>query len=240
MRPTVCSALVLGGLLALLLLPGVVAAHEITHVKVDCADKSILISGESFGGEDGIAVTVTVSGPKGYVQSFVAEPRIPWTVSLPLGPSGTYTIRWPDPDGGSETFVVDCPDETHPPVTPEPTPTGPPATPSPTPTVTPSPTPSGTPAPTPSGTPGPTPNVTPSPSPSVTPSPTPKGPTPRPSKTPGHVAPTPDGTLPPTDATLTSGAVARSDTVLASLFFLAVFSIAVALRRAAQVRTRRR
>ena len=125
MRATACSAAVLGGLLALLLLPGVVSAHDITDVQVDCTDKSILVSGESFGGDDGIAVTVTVSGPEGYLQTFVAEPRVPWTVSLPLGPSGDYTIRWSAPDGGEATFVVDCPDESLPPETPAPTPSQP-------------------------------------------------------------------------------------------------------------------
>jgi hypothetical protein len=122
MRLTACPAAVFGGLLVLLLLPGVVSAHEITDVHVDCADRSIVVSGDSFGGGDGTGVTVTVSGPEGYVQTFVAEPSVPWTVSLPLGPSGIYTIEWPDSDGGAVTFVVDCPDESLPPPTPAATP----------------------------------------------------------------------------------------------------------------------
>jgi hypothetical protein len=182
MRATACSAAVLGGLLVLLLLPGVVSAHEITNVQVDCADKSILVSGEGLGGDDGIAVTVTVSGPEGYVQTFGAEPRVSWTVSLPLGPSGIYTIQWPAPDGGAVTFAVDCPDESLQPTA-----------------------------------------------------------TPAPSKTPDHVVPTsPHGTLPPTDTRAPSSAVARSDTVLATLLLIAVFAAAVALRRTAEERTWRR
>ena len=212
MRPTACSAAVLGGLLALLLLPGVVSAHQITHVQVDCADKSILVSGESFGGDDGIAVTVTVSGPEGYVQTFVAEPRVPWTVSLPLGPSGAYTIRWPDPDGGSATFAVECPDESVPPATPSPSPSHPSQTPSPSPSE-----------------------------PVTTPSPSPTRPTATPSKTPDHhVTPSPQRTLPPTDTMAKATAVARTGTVLATLLFIAVFALAVALRRMAERRTRRR
>ena len=210
MRPTAWSAAVLGAVLALLLVPGVVAAHDITHVQVDCADKSILVSGESFGGADAVAVTVTVSGPEGYVQTFVAEPRVPWTVSLPLGPSGAYTIRWPDPDGGSATFAVECPDESVPPATPSPSPSQPSTTPSPSQPVT-------------------------------TPSPSPTRPTATPSKTPDHhVTPSPQRTLPPTDTMATATAVARTGTVLATLLFIAVFALAVALRRTAEGRTRRR
>lgn len=201
MRPTAWSAAALGGLLALLLFAGVASANDITDVQVDCAGQAILVSGESFGGDAGVAVTVTVSGPDGYVQTFVAEPTVPWTVSLPLGPSGDYTIRWGEPGGGEVTFAVDCPDQSQPPATSSPSPSQPPATPSPSPTR----------------------------------------PTARPPKTPDHDVPaSPRRTLPPTDTRAPGSAVARGDTALASLLFIAVFAGAVVLRRTAQGRTRRR
>jgi hypothetical protein len=186
MRATTRSVAALGGLLSLLLvlLPGVVSAHQITDVQVDCPGKAIVVSGESFVGDGGSGVTFTVSGPEDYLQTFVAEPDVPWTVSLPLGPSGTYTIRWPDPNGGSATFDVDCPDASVPPATPSPTPKA--------------------------------------------------------SKTPGRDAPpSPHRTLPPTDAMASTSTVARTDTVVASLLFIAVFAAAVAVRRTAEGRHRR-
>ena len=209
LRRTVRSAAAIGGLLALLLLPSVVSAHDITDVQIDCAGGAIVVSGTSFGEDGGDAVTVTVSGPDGYVQTFAVEPVVPWTVSLPLGPSGTYTIDWPG-SGGAVTFTVECENGSQPPATDSPTPSQPPDTTSPTPSE-----------------------------PPPTPRPTPVRPTPSPTRTPA-VSPTPAHTLPPTDAMTPTSAVSRTDTVLASLLFIAVLASAVALRRTAQGRTRRR
>jgi hypothetical protein len=258
MRPTVRAAAPLGGLLLLLLVPSVVFAHVITDVRVDCAGEAILVSGESFDADHGVGVTVTVSGPKGYLQAFVAPIRIPWTVSLPLGPSGTYSIGWAGAGSDSETFAVDCSNQGQPTGTPGPTPGQPSGTPHPTPTGTPSPTPSqppgsGSPSPTPSqptgsGSPSPTPTPpagSPSPTPtppSGTPSPTPTPPSGTPSPTPTSpvASPTPRRTLPPTDAQAPAAAVKGSGTTLAALLFLAVFALAVSLRRVAAVTARRR
>ena len=220
MRRTVRSAAAIGGLLALLLVPAVVSAHDITDVQIDCAGGAIVVSGTSFGEGGGDAVTVTVSGPDGYVQTFAVEPVVPWTVSLPLGPSGSYTIDWPG-SGGAVTFTVECENGSQPPATDSPTPSEPPDTTSPTPSQPPDTT-----SPTPS-------------EPPPTPRPTPVRTTPSPTRTPAH-SPTPAHTLPPTDAMTPTSAVSRTDTVLASLLFVGVLASAVALRRTAQGRTRRR
>jgi len=181
MRWTVRAAVVFGCLMALLALPTVVSAHEITHIKVDCPGGVIIVSGQGFADESGGAVTVTVAGPKSYQQTFDAQPNDSWTVSLPLGPSGSYTISWPDPNGGSVPFEVICPAASSPP------------------------------------------------------SRQPSTPTPHPTKTPAHHA-----TLPPTDALTPVTTVARTDTALAALLFVAVGAVAATVRWTAQRRVRRR
>jgi hypothetical protein len=224
LRRTVRSAAALGGLLALILLPGVVSANDITDVRVDCDGGAILISGRSFPAD----VTVTVSGPKGYVQTFVADEDVAWAVSLPLGPSGSYAIDWPGSGDGPVTFSVDCEKESQPPGTASPTPSQPPETASPSPTTSPPPSqPPASASPSPSGPP-------------ATPSQPPGSPSPRPTRTPSQPSSTPRHTLPPTDTLTPTTAVAATDTVTATLLFISVFALAVALRRTAERRIRRR
>lgn len=72
------------GLLLALALPMLVSAHEITEVQVDCDGQAIHVSGKLFGQDGG--ATVTVTGPDGYSESFLADQDEEWTVTLPLGP----------------------------------------------------------------------------------------------------------------------------------------------------------
>jgi hypothetical protein len=114
------------GLFLALSLPMLASAHEITDVQVDCDGQAIHVSGKLFGQDGG--ATVTVTGPDGYSESFLADQDEEWTVTLPLGPDGAYVIDWPESgDFGPVDFTVECIDED-----PEPTPT-------PTPTPTPAP-----------------------------------------------------------------------------------------------------
>ena len=98
---------VAGGLLTLALVPSVASAHEITDVQVDCEAQTIAITGEMFAENGG--KTVTVTGPEGYIQEFFADQDPSWTVTVPLGPNGDYSIDWPESgDWGPFAFVVDC------------------------------------------------------------------------------------------------------------------------------------
>jgi hypothetical protein len=95
---------------AILALPTLVAAHEITHVDVDCDGEAIVVHGKLFAQDDG-GRTVTVTGPGGYLQTFFADQDEPWSMTLPLGPDGDYLIDWPDSgDFGPVSFVVECED----------------------------------------------------------------------------------------------------------------------------------
>ena len=115
------------GLFLALSLPMLASAHEITDVQVDCDGQAIHVSGKLFGQDGG--ATVTVTGPDGYSESFLADQDEEWTVTLPLGPDGVYVIDWPESgDFGPVDFTVDCVDEAAEPTpTPEPTATPAPA-----------------------------------------------------------------------------------------------------------------
>jgi len=119
MRRGLRTGAALGCLLAFLLLPNLVSAHQITDVQVDCPGKAIVVSGNGFGAAGSGPITLTVTGPEGYLESAMVPAVIAWTVSLPLGPSGEYAIEWPDSGDSAVTFSVDCPAAT---ASPSPTP----------------------------------------------------------------------------------------------------------------------
>jgi hypothetical protein len=181
----------LAGTLVLLAVPAAVAAHEVTDVDVDCDGESIHVSLKLFAEDGGREVTVT--GPDGYLEVFFADQDVEWTVTLPLGPNGEYSIDWPDSGGwGPVAFTVDC------------------AAASPTPTPT--PTPDGEVAPT-QGT-----NPTPTPDGEVAPT---QGTDPSPTEAPGAVLPTTAGvTLPPTDVGPEAAPASSSAGFLVSLIAL--------------------
>ena len=95
------------GLLLALALPILVSAHEIVNVDVDCDAQTIDVTSKDFGAEGG--VTVSVTGPDGYMQSFFADQDAEWTVTVPLGHNGSYMIDWPNSgDFGPVGFEVTC------------------------------------------------------------------------------------------------------------------------------------
>jgi hypothetical protein len=112
---------ILGGLLAMAFVPSVVTAHEITDIQVDCEGQAIVVSGKLFGQDGG--KTVTVTGPDGYLETFVADQDELWSVALPLGPNGDYSVDWPESgDFGPVTFAVECDEGVVLPATATPTP----------------------------------------------------------------------------------------------------------------------